>query len=264
MRRTPALVLAAALLAASTSACGGGGGGTRPAAADAPKATPTATPRQIVLTVDGRRTTVTTTGRTVREVLAQANVRLGRFYLVKPGLDEPAVDMVRVRLLLSKPVTRKVKVDPPVRRRKNSRLAAWSEKVVKNGRPGEKLVTTAYVRGKKGKRIKAVVEQKVLRRPVARVVEVGPQPSSVGGEAARLNWPALAKCESGGRPNAVNPAGYYGLYQFSLQTWGSVGGTGLPSNAPAAEQTYRAQLLYNKVNGRWQGQWPHCGKYLFG
>jgi len=263
VRRIPAVVLAVALLAASATACGGDEGGTRPAAADAPKATPTVTPRQIVLTVDGKRTTVTTTGRTVREVLAQANVRLGRYYLVRPDLDEPAVDAVRVRRLLSKPVTRTIKIDPPVRKRKNSKLAAWSEKVVRNGRAGEKLVTVAYVRGKNGGRVKAVIEQKILRKPVARIVEIGPQPTSVGGEAARLNWAALAKCESGGRPNAVNPAGYYGLYQFSRQTWASVGGTGLPSEASAAEQTYRAQLLYNKVNGRWQGQWPHCGKYLF-
>ena len=68
---------------------------------------------------------------------------------------------------------------------------------------------------------------------MTRVVQVGtkakpvaPAPSpksgggggggSVGGGVDGLNWAALAKCESGGNPRAVNPAGYYGLYQFSL------------------------------------------------
>lgn len=38
--------------------------------------------------------------------------------------------------------------------------------------------------------------------------------------------------------------GYYGAYQFDLQTWQSVGGKGLPSDASPAEQDMRAKLLY--------------------
>ena len=53
---------------------------------------------------------------------------------------------------------------------------------------------------------------------------------------------------------------YYGLYQFSLSTWRSVGGTGKPTDHGAGEQTYRAKLLYMRSGA---GQWPHCGKYLF-
>ncbi|SEG47390.1 protein of unknown function [Thermomonospora echinospora] len=263
MRRTPALALTAVLLAASTSACGGDdGGGSRPAAADAPKVT-TPPARQVTITVDGRTTTAMTTGTTVREVLTQAGVQLGRYYLVKPKIDEPAGNAVKVRLLLSKPVTRTLKIQAPVKRKTNSKLGPWSQRTARKGRDGLKVVMTAYVRDKKGKKVKAVVAEKITRKPVTQILEVGPQPASVGGTAAGLNWAGLAKCESGGRPNAVNPAGYYGLYQFSLQTWGSVGGTGLPSNASPAEQTYRAQLLYNKVQGRWQGQWPNCGRFLF-
>ncbi|NHC13773.1 transglycosylase SLT domain-containing protein [Motilibacter sp. E257] len=74
-----------------------------------------------------------------------------------------------------------------------------------------------------------------------------------------LNWSALARCESGGNPRAVNPAGYYGLYQFSVGTWRGVGGSGLPHRASAQEQTYRAQLLYKRSGSR---PWPHCGKFL--
>ena len=82
---------------------------------------------------------------------------------------------------------------------------------------------------------------------------------SVSGVAS-LNWAALARCESGGNPRAVNPAGYYGLYQFSVSTWRGVGGSGLPSDASASEQTYRAQLLYKRSGA---GQWPVCGPRLF-
>ena len=76
-----------------------------------------------------------------------------------------------------------------------------------------------------------------------------------------LNWSALAGCESGGNPQAVNTAGpYYGLYQFLESTWRSVGGTGIPTQNSASEQTYRAQILYNRSGA---GQWPVCGRLLF-
>ena len=79
--------------------------------------------------------------------------------------------------------------------------------------------------------------------------------------ASGLNWAALARCESGGRVNAVSSNGlYYGLYQFSIPTWRAMGGAGLPSQASAAEQTARAQALYARSGA---GQWPVCGKNLF-
>lgn len=78
--------------------------------------------------------------------------------------------------------------------------------------------------------------------------------------AEDLNWAALAKCESSGNPLAVNKSGpYYGLYQFLASTWRSVGGEGLPIEASAAEQTYRAKLLWKRSGA---GQWPVCGKLL--
>jgi hypothetical protein len=86
------------------------------------------------------------------------------------------------------------------------------------------------------------------------------RPSRSGDRVSRLNWAALARCESGGNPHAVNPAGYYGLYQFSRGTWRSVGGRGLPSHASSHEQTLRAQILYRRSGS---GPWPVCGHHLF-
>jgi len=73
-------------------------------------------------------------------------------------------------------------------------------------------------------------------------------------------WDALAQCESGGRPNAVSANGlYHGLFQFSVGTWHSVGGEGLPSEASPEEQLARAQQL--QARSGW-GQWPHCSKKI--
>jgi hypothetical protein len=86
-----------------------------------------------------------------------------------------------------------------------------------------------------------------------------PRPDSAQG-ADRLNWAGLAACESGGRPDAVDPSGTYGgLYQFDKHTWHVLGGTGRPQDASAAEQTRRAKKLYMR---RGASPWPHCGAHL--
>ncbi|MFI6829057.1 MULTISPECIES: transglycosylase family protein [unclassified Kribbella] len=72
-------------------------------------------------------------------------------------------------------------------------------------------------------------------------------------------WAKVANCESSGNPRAVNPAGYYGLFQFDRQTWRSVGGSGSPANASAAEQLMRAKKLYAQ---RGASPWPVCGRFL--
>lgn len=59
-------------------------------------------------------------------------------------------------------------------------------------------------------------------------------------------WYQLRMCESSNRYDINTGNGYYGAYQFSLGTWASVGGTGLPSAATPAEQDYRALILYRK------------------
>ena len=93
-------------------------------------------------------------------------------------------------------------------------------------------------------------------RPVAAVRSGGSGGSAGGGGA----WAAVANCESGGNPSAVSSTGKYrGLYQFSTETWRSVGGSGDPAAASAAEQTRRAQMLLARSGA---GQWPECGRYL--
>lgn len=55
----------------------------------------------------------------------------------------------------------------------------------------------------------------------------------------------IVVCESSGNVTANTGNGYYGLWQFDLPTWRSVGGTGLPSDASAEEQMQRARMLYD-------------------
>ena len=128
-------------------------------------------------------------------------------------------------------------------------VRSGARKVYKQGRDGRRAVVYRkyLVDGKLQTR--KVVASKVVRAPKRKVVKLGTGP----------NWAALARCESGGNPNAVNPAGYYGLYQFSLGTWHAVGGRGYPTDYGYWEQTKRAWKLYR---GSGSSPWPVCGAYL--
>ncbi len=67
---------------------------------------------------------------------------------------------------------------------------------------------------------------------------------------------AIRSCESGGDYSINTGNGFYGAYQFTLSTWASVGGSGLPSEAPPREQDERAARLYREQGS---SPWPVCG-----
>ena len=99
-----------------------------------------------------------------------------------------------------------------------------------------------------------------LRKPAPATAAAPPKTPAHKPAADKLNWAAVAACESGNNPRAVSAGGVYrGLYQFMLATWRGVGGVGDPIDASPDEQTYRAQLLYREVGA---SAWPTCGPRL--
>jgi len=78
------------------------------------------------------------------------------------------------------------------------------------------------------------------------------------GSTASPQLEAIAACESGGNPAAVDASGTYrGKYQFDYGTWASVGGSGDPAAAPEAEQDARAAALLARSG---TSPWPVCGQ----
>nr|WP_238420452.1 resuscitation-promoting factor [Streptomyces taklimakanensis] len=221
------------------------------------------TERAVTVLADGRERTVRTNAATVREVLDAADVELRGEDTVSVPLDSfpregQTVTVLRVT------ETEQVHDEPipfPTERRADPTLPRGTEVVDREGSPGLRR-TTYRVRTVNGVRQEPRhTGTKVVREPTPRIVRVGTKepPSSVRG-ADHLDWEALARCESGGRPDAVDPSGTHGgLYQFDTPTWRSLGGKGRPQDAPPAEQTYRAKKLYVQKGA---SPWPVCGRKL--
>lgn len=98
-----------------------------------------------------------------------------------------------------------------------------------------------------------------LRVRVVKARQIAARSSDLGlaGGVSQSTLDAIAACESGSDPTAVDSSGtYFGKYQFDTGTWASVGGRGDPAEAPEAEQDYRASLLYSRAGS---SPWPVCG-----
>ena len=251
------------------------------------------TPKDVVVVADGVARPFTTTTATVGEALAAAGIAFDDDdgFSKYPAERVVAGDVLQVARVATAEVTETLAVPFRTENRDDAGLLVGRTKVLQAGQAGSarQVVLQTTVDGAVGTR--TLVSLTELAAPVTRIVGIGTKPkpapapapaparasaaapapaaatapassaprSSTGG-AGGLNWAALAKCESGGNPSAVSSTGKYrGLYQFSYATWASVGGSGDPAANSAGEQTYRAQLLYNRSGA---GQWPHCGRYL--
>lgn len=220
-------------------------------------------PHDLTFLADGKRSELTTTAATVAEALAEGGITLRPSDELNAALSDVPTDeqVLAVTRVDRKLVTKEVAIPFKTVRKTSAALFKDETRIVTKGKVGAREVVRerTFLDGKLS--IRRTVRDRIAVRPVTQVVLVGTKARPQHDPAADgLNWAALAKCESGGNPKAYNPAGpYYGLYQFSASTWHSVGGTGLPTDHAAGEQTYRAQILYRRSGA---GQWPVCGKYL--
>ena len=228
--------------------------------------------------VDGGVLEVEETDRTLQAVLDDLGISLAELDRVHVRHGEGGVVQVVVQRVVVQDVTTTHEVPFTSRTEDDPSRYTGRKVVAQAGVAGVRTVVERVTTVDGVEETREPLSDEVTQAPVEEVVKVGTKarpapaasssgssaaagPIAAGGAADSLNWAALARCESGGRVDAVSSTGkYHGLYQFSVATWQSVGGSGLPSQASADEQTARAKMLYNRSGA---GQWPHCGKNLF-
>ena len=217
-----------------------------------------------------------TTATTVRALLAERKITLGPLDVVKPDLttaisagetitiDRVAVTRTIVLASLAQPADTQVQ---------DASLDQGTSKIVQQGTKGLQQVTFQVTMGNGVAVAKKEVSRITTKAAQSTVIHVGTRTPDPGSQAAAdaaaakftydgdevfthdttfgVNWDGLANCESTHNPKAVNAnpsAGLptYGLFQFDLPTWASVGGSGNPMDASPEEQLMRAKLLYQQ------------------
>ena len=210
----------------------------------------------------GPKTSSTTSAKNVGALLVEKKIKLGARDTVTPAVATTLSDgmIVKVNRIVVSIATKTVALKQPAAKSVNDpAIATGTKKVVVQGKAGTELITyrVTKVNGKQTAKVES--SRKTVVAPVGTMTHVGTKTTFtyVGNEVFTndtsfgVNWDGLANCESTHNPKAVNAnpsAGLptYGLFQFDVPTWATVGGSGNPMDASPQEQLMRAKLLYQQ------------------
>lgn len=202
--------------------------------------------------------TVRSGGQTVGDVLAAQGITLAASDTVDPAVATPVTDgtAITVTRVAVTTQTDTVDIPPTDQNTEDPNLDKGTTQVVAAGTPGKQQVVTQVTTTNGAETGRQEISRTTLAEATPNQVHVGTR-SVLDRQGDRVffhdtefgvNWDGLAYCESTNNPGAVNnPAGFlstYGLFQFDLPTWASVGGSGNPLDASPEEQLMRAKLLY--------------------
>jgi len=199
-------------------------------------------------------------GLTVGDVLSEQGIVLGAQDTVTPAASTAVTDGMSIavtRTVVSSIVDYLNTAQPADVTAEDPNLARGTTTVTVQGGPGTDAVTYQVTTVNGQQTAKTEVSRTTIAAPVASQVSIGTKTTLrwVGGQVFfddtefGVNWDGLANCESTHNPGAINAnpsAGLptYGLFQFDLPTWASVGGSGNPVDATPEEQIMRAKSLY--------------------
>jgi resuscitation-promoting factor RpfB len=224
-------------------------------------------PKEVTVTADHKTHKVITFGSVVQNAVDDAGITLNKDDQVAPSGNTPLANGMKIEIhrVTVKRVTKTITLDMPVKKVEDSSMLQGKTTVEHKGAAGTKIIVYEIrtVDGKQQPSKK--ISEKVTKKPTTQIVRVGTkapttthQPVSGGTKQdtsfwtlGGWDWKYLAQCESGLNPRASNGT-HFGLYQFSLSTWQSVGGSGDPRDASEQEQTQRAYTLIQRSG---PGQW---------
>ncbi|MEP6560179.1 MAG: ubiquitin-like domain-containing protein [Nakamurella sp.] len=215
--------------------------------------------RSVSLSVAGAVATPVQTGAgTVGDVLADQGISLSATDTVEPALTTPVTDglPITVTRVVVSTVTETVPLPITDQQVDDPALDKGTTAVAVAGTAGQQQVLTQVTTTNGVETGRQEISRTTVTESTPNQVHVGSK-STLDVQGSRVffhdtefgvNWDGLAYCESTNNPHAVNnPSGYlstYGLFQFDLPTWASVGGSGNPGDAGPEEQLVRAKLLY--------------------
>jgi resuscitation-promoting factor RpfB len=205
----------------------------------------------------GKKITARTQATTVEEMLKEKNITLGPNdgISVKPSTLIKKGMKIEIWRNGKQTVTEEQDVAFAVEKIEDADREIGYHEVKTPGEPGKKTVTYEIVM-KNGKEVsRKEIQSVVTKQPKKQVEIVGAKSAFSGSFADALAQ--LRACEGDYTTNTGN--GYYGAYQYDIQTWGGYQGYPNASVAPPAVQDQKAWETYQR---RGWSPWPNCGANL--
>ncbi|HEY2300202.1 MAG TPA: transglycosylase family protein [Jatrophihabitans sp.] len=230
------------------------------------------TPKHVTVVHDHTKRHIVTTDATVRQVLSDLKVKLGKHDRLSPKLKEPVENHMKivVKRVTIKHVVKRQAIPYNVIKRNDSSMYSGNTSVARSGAEGMRrlVFTVVYIDGKVASRKQ--VSNTVLRHARTEIERVGtkahprpkPAPAPVPASSSGLNWDAVASCESGGDWSIDTGNGFYGGLQFTNSTWQAYGGGAYASQANYASREQQIAVAERVYQSQGSGAWPVCGAYL--
>lgn len=216
-----------------------------------------ATPVQ--MTLYGKTETVYTQATTVADFLKEKDIKLG-------SDDDMSVDpeaSITTNMLLSiwrngkQTMTQEEDVPFETEKIQDANREVGYKQVNTPGVNGKKMVTYEIIMQDGREVSRTVIQSVTTKEPVKQVETVGTKLTNTFSGSFAQALARLRSCEGSYTSNTGN--GYYGAYQFDIQTWGGYGGYSNASVAPPAVQDEKAWLTYQR---RGWSPWPSCSRSM--
>ncbi len=216
---------------------------------------------RFTLVLYGKPIETGTQAKTVGGMINEKGIKLGKADTVSLPNSTPITTGSRVEIWRNgkQTVTLEEPIAFPVQQIQDTNQPIGYKQIKTAGTLGKKVVTYE-IEMRNGQEVaRREIQSVQTLAPQQQVEIVGAKPSFSGDFAAALA--KLRSCEGG--YTSVNPAGYYGAYQFTQSAWNSNAPAGYagvnPTQAPPAAQDQAARNYYVKSGWR---PWPNCGRNL--
>jgi len=213
----------------------------------------------VALTLYGKSETVYTQAATVGDFLKEKNIRLGE----KDDMSATSSAQITAGMKLSiwrngkQTVTQEEDVAFDTQKIQDANRDVGYKQINTPGVNGKKMVTYEIIM-QDGKEVsRTVIQSVVTKQPVQQVETVGTKLTNTFSGSFAEALARLRSCEGSYTSNTGN--GYYGAYQFDIQTWGGYRGYPNASVAPPAVQDEKAWLTYQR---RGWSPWPSCSRSM--
>lgn len=221
-------------------------------------------PREVTVTVDGRRQEVHTLVSRLDLLLVELGIDLRPADRIQPPLSTELTDglEVTVERVAYDEETVEIVLEHTTERRMTDELFEGTSRTVQLGQDGLRRETwrVTFVDGEETDRV--LVSDDVVREPVPQIVEVGTRKRPSYDVDSDSVWYKLAQCESGGRWDYNGPSGYDGGLQFHPNTWTRWKLSGYPEYAWQASAAQQIEVGRRVQRAQGWGAWPSCARKL--